>query len=96
MPAYLQFENYGLLSPALSSFGEERKKKWCGCIDAPDAKHLLPLRTKTKRDGARPSRYQINHVTLPVIVSAEQRVRSCSRLFRCPEAGRQDGACVIP
>jgi hypothetical protein len=26
MPAYLQFENYGLLSPALSSFGEEREK----------------------------------------------------------------------
>jgi hypothetical protein len=26
MPAYLQLENYGLLSPALSSFGEEREK----------------------------------------------------------------------
>jgi hypothetical protein len=30
MPAYLQFENYGLLSPALSSFGEEREKNGAG------------------------------------------------------------------
>ena len=56
---------------------------------------LIP-RVKTKRDGARPSRYQINQVTLQIIVSAEQRVHSCSRLFRCPEAGRWDGACVVP
>jgi hypothetical protein len=30
MPAYLQLENYGLLSPALSSFGEEREKNGAG------------------------------------------------------------------
>jgi hypothetical protein len=39
MPAYLQLENYGLLSPALSSFGEEREKNGAAISLAP-ARHF--------------------------------------------------------
>ncbi len=35
MPAYLRLENYGLLSPALSSFGEEREKNGAAISLAP-------------------------------------------------------------
>ena len=49
-----------------------------------------------KQKGTARGRPDINHVTPQIIISAEQRVHSCSRLFRCSEAGHWDGACVFP
>src|SRR5450759_2692550 len=49
-----------------------------------------------KQKGTARGRPNVNYVTPQINCSAEQRVHSCSRLFRHPEAGRWDGLCVVP